>query len=548
MKARTPSKKVDVCVIGSGPAGALTAYKLSELGYDVVILEAGERFDFDERLERMERSIRAAHGPEEVWDMGGDRDKYSSSGDQFYPINRKRVKGVGGTSLHWGGNVWRMHPADFELQTRHGMASDWPIGYRDLKPYYREAEREMGVSGARDDPYAPPRDSDFPMPPFPESYSDRLLAQACASIGIESHPVPRAQNVEPYRGQSQCVGYGTCAPVCPSGAKYSADVHVAKAEDAGALVIDQAPVQRLHHDDSGDTITSAEYAVPSGETHHQEARAFVVACGGIETPRLLLLSQSDQYPDGLANSSGLVGHYFMEHPGGTIVGQIDQPTGQHRIGFRTRGSQAFYGHDSDNSGSINLTFLNTAGPTAAGYALRGGDSQPREDLLDPFYGDQWGDELLETIREVTGGQIGVSILTEQLPEYRNRVTLNTSQTDNRGNPVPDISWSLGSHVRNALRSANDIGSQILDQLGATNIHGVNVDNPYGPAHHMGTTRMGKDPTQSVVNPRLQTHDHNNLFIASSSVYVTGGAVNPTLTIAALALKTAEHLDNELRQS
>lgn len=169
---RRPSERVDVCVIGAGPAGSLVANRLANRGYEVVVLEAGERFDFDDRLDRMERSIRPAHDPLSVWDMGGTRDAYASTGERFYPLNRARVKGVGGSTLHWQGMVMRLHEADFEVQSRYGVGSDWPISYDDLQPYYAEAERALGIAGATDNPFAPPREEPYPMPAFPPSYSD----------------------------------------------------------------------------------------------------------------------------------------------------------------------------------------------------------------------------------------------------------------------------------------------------------------------------------------------------------------------------------------
>ena len=144
---RTPSERVDVCVIGGGVAGALVAHELGASGYDTVMLEAGERFDRDDRFERMETALRPGHSDLEVWNVGGDRDAFTSSGERFYPLNEKRVKGVGGTTLHWGGYTPRLHEKDFEMASRYGLAEDWPISYEDLRPYYRRAERALGVAG-----------------------------------------------------------------------------------------------------------------------------------------------------------------------------------------------------------------------------------------------------------------------------------------------------------------------------------------------------------------------------------------------------------------
>ncbi|NHN49729.1 GMC family oxidoreductase [Halostella sp. JP-L12] len=527
---RTPSERVDVCVVGAGPAGALVAHRLAAGGHDVVVLEAGERFDPADRLERMERSIRPGHDHLDVWDMGGERDAYSNAGDRFYPLNSARVKGVGGSTNHWQGMVMRLHEGDFELESRTGVGADWPIDYEDLRPYYADAEAELGVAGADDNPFAPPREEPFPMPAFRPSYSDSLFAEACEELGVAMHSVPNARNSEPYDGRGECVGFGTCKPVCPSGAKYSADVHVRKAESEGARVIDRAPVQRLVHDADGERVEAAVYATPDGREHRQEARQFVLAAGGVETPRLLLLSASEQYPDGLANSSGLVGRYFMDHLFAGMGGTIDEPTRQNHVGFITSESHQFYDDADAEVGSFKLEFLNYAGPSPVETALSS---------------DEWGDALLDDLRGAYGNHVAMGALAGQLPREENRITLDPSTTDDHGNPVPQIHWSLDERTKRTLERANEIQREILTELGVDIQWSVGPENT-GPAfHHMGTTRMGTDPAASVVNPRLRTHDLANLWVPSSSAFVTGGALNPTLTIAALALKAADHVDAEL---
>jgi len=542
---RTPSSRVDVCIVGAGPAGALVADRLASDGHDVVVLEAGPRFDDADRAERMERAIRPPYDRRDVWQMGGERDAYSSSGDRDYPLNFARVKGVGGSTLHWQGMVMRLHESDFAGATEpNGPA--WPLEYDDVADYYAAAEDAMGVAGASDDPFAPPRDEPFPMPAFPPSYSDSLFAEACEELGVAMHSVPNARNSETRDGRSACVGYGTCQPVCPSGAKYSADVTIASAESAGAEVRDRCPVQRLQTDDRGERVEFVEYATPNGTTHEQEARHVVLAAGGIETPRLLLLSQSPAHPDGLANSSGAVGRYFMEHCFAGAGGTLDRRTRQNHVGFMTSESHQFYDNpgqalrtrdddvvvpETDAAlGPIKLEFLNYAGPSPVELAL---DS------------DTWGDELLSDLRRAYGHSIAMGGLVGQPPRAENRVTLDPSTTDEHGNPVPDVQWSIGERTRRTIERANAIQHAILDELGVDRTWTVGPADT-GPAyHHMGTTRMGTDPSESVVSPRLRTHDVANLWVASSSVFPTSGAMNPTLTIAALALKAADHVAAEL---
>ncbi|MCU4800611.1 GMC family oxidoreductase [Halobacteria archaeon HArc-gm2] len=522
---RTPSDRVDVCIVGAGPSGALIAAELSAAGHDVVVLDAGPRFDPADRENEMENHLRPGN-PEPLWGMGGKRDAYSATGDHHYPLNAARVKGIGGSTLHWQGMVMRLHEQDFELDSSVGLGADWPISYDDLRPYYAAAEEAFSVAGASDNPFSPPREQPHPLPAFPPSYSDSLFAEACESLGITTHSVPNARNSEATDEAGACVGYGTCKPVCPSGAKYDATRHVNVAEANGARIVDRAPVQRLEHDASGERVTAAVYATPDGEEHRQEAREFVLAAGGVETPRLLLLSESEQYPDGLANSSGLVGRYFMDHLFAGVGGQLDERTRQKHVGFITSESHQFYDRPDDSRTAIKLEFLNYAGPAPADVAMTA---------------DSFGDDLLDDIWSAYGNHAAMGALVEQLPRKENRVRLDHSRTDDHGNPVPDVVWRLDDRTRATIRRANEIQRSVLEELGAEITWTVGPDDT-GPAfHHMGTTRMGTDPSESVVDSQLRTHDLANLTVAGSSVFVTGGAMNPTLTIAALSLKAADHL-------
>ena len=519
---RSPVPDADVCVVGAGPAGALVADRLAA-DHEVVVLDAGPRFDPADRLERQERAIRPAYDRPDVWDVGGERDAHSNAGEWLYPLNHARVKGVGGSTLHWQGMVMRLHEDDFNSGTARGVGADWPIDYADLRPYYAEAERELGVAGAADNPYAPPREEPHPNPAFEPSYSDSLFAAACESLGIDMHSVPNARNSEPYDGRSPCVGYGTCQPVCPSGAKYDATVHVERAEQKGATVIDRAPVGRLEHD-GDDRVTAAVYTTPEGTEHRQGADAFVVACGGVETPRLLLLSASDRYPGGLANGSGHVGEFFMDHLFAGAGGTLGEPTRQNHVGFYTSSCDGFYDEADAERAPFKLEFFNYAGPSPVGMALSG---------------DDWGDDLLARVREGYGNHVAVGALVEQLPDADNRIGLDPDRTDDRGNPVPEIDWSVDDRALRTIERANEVQTEILEELGA-DVEWVAGPDATGPAyHHMGTTRMSDDPDGGVVDADCRTHDLENCWIASSSVFPTAGAMNPTLTIAALALRVGD---------
>jgi choline dehydrogenase-like flavoprotein len=516
--SREASGRVDLLVIGAGPAGSLVARETAVAGHDVVVLDAGPRFE-DGRTDRMEAHLRPDRGP--VWPRDPERDAYTTDG-RHYPLSASRVKGVGGSTLAWHGMAPRLRRRDFELNSRHGVGVDWPLSYVDLRPWYARAERALGVAGAADAPDGPPREEPYPMPPFPPSASDRILAEGAEQVGIATYTAPNARNSERSEDAPACAGYGTCRPVCPSGAKYTAERTVTEAEAAGARVVDRAPVRRLHHD--GDQVTGARYTTPTGE-HVQEARHIVLAAGGVENARLLLLSRSDAFPDGLANSSGAVGRYFTDHLFAGVGGQVDHQTRQHHVGFHTTESSALY-DEVDPVVGIKLEFLNNAGPTPVGVALSDGS---------------WGDELRDRVAAAYGGHLAVGALVEQLPDPDNRVRLDPEQTDDNGDPVPRVEWSLDDRTRRGIERANDVQRAILEAVGAEVTWTVDSETTGPAAHQMGTTRMGTDPTESVVDPDCRSHDMRNLWVAGSSVFPTGGAMNPTLTIAALSLRLGGHL-------
>jgi choline dehydrogenase-like flavoprotein len=539
---RTPVDGADVCVVGSGPAGAHVAHSLAERGHDVVILEAGERFDMEHRVDRMKRQIRPQHGVDEIWDMGGDRDAYTSSGEQDIPLNQRRVKGVGGTSLHWGSVTPRLREKDFEMQSRHGVAVDWPISYEDLQPYYAETEQEIGVRGPNQAPHQPPRETDYPMDAMEPSFTDQLLAGAGDEIGVDVQSAPMAINDGTY-DRNQCQGYGTCEHVCPSGAKYTAEIHVDKADGQGATIIDQVPVQRFEHGPDGEEVTAAVYKTPDGTTHRQQADIFVAAAGAYETPRLLLLSGSDQYPDGLANSSGTVGRYLLDHPNGAVFGYLpEQET--HQGDYGPVASSVIYqyyeGEELSDRGAINIMLLNVAGPSPATAALES---------------SAIGDDLLGEVDGRYGNTTGLIMNVEMLPDADNRITLDESKTDDHGNPVPDVSLSAGEYALNATEKGLQVGRDLINELGGNVIYDDGTltlaadeqgDDIKGGYHPLGGTRMGTDPETSVVDENCKAHDLSNLYIASGGVFPTAGAANPTLTIMALARRCGEHIhQNEL---
>lgn len=512
----------DVCIIGAGLAGGILAYELGRKGVKVIVLEAGPRHNPEDKYEYMKKHLRG----ERPWAPDiPERDVYTNAGELAYPLHRFRVKGVGGTTLHWSAVSLRLQEADFRMKSLYGLAEDWPLSYEELEPYYGKAEDALGVAGIADNPFASYRSSDYPLPPFPYSYANQIIKQGCDKLGIQMHHVPYARNSIPSRGRPNCHAFGTCIPVCPIEAQYNAEMHIRLAEKTGNVTIfPRANAVRMNAALTG-LIESVTYAGLDKSEQEQRARLFVVAAHAVESARLLLLSRSQQFPYGLANNSGLVGKYFMEHPYAVVSGKLKQNLFPYRIGFHTAETHQFVAPKRrDIVGAFKLDF-------------EGGGPRPHEIALESGH---WGADLRAEIRETFGCYAQIGILLEQLPSEKNTVTLDANVSDYFGNPVPCLTYSLGEYDNSALKGARKKAEEILDALAATQMV-TDRENVGFCGHHIGTCRMGDNRETSVVNRDLRAHDVRNLFIVGSSVFVTGAAVNPSLTIAALAIRAADHI-------
>jgi choline dehydrogenase-like flavoprotein len=516
----------DVCIVGAGAAGGILALELAQRGVRVIVLESGPRHDFARRREYVRQHLRHQN----PWRTPlRELDRHTVGGPRPYRLEGKRARGIGGSTLHWEGYALRFHASDFRLRSLHGIAEDWPLSYGDLEPYYGLAERALGVAGANDEPWASARSSPFPLAPFPFSSSDGLFAPACRSLGVGFHHLPQARNSQAYAGRPQCRACGTCA-VCPTGAKASTDLtHIPAAEATGnARVLTEATVLRLERDRSGE-VGAAVYAKPDRVEQRLTARVFILAGGAVENARLLLLSASREFPTGLANRSGLVGKLFMSHPSIDVIGRAREKVYPYRIGFSTAMSRQFaIERDRAAHGAFLLEFLNSAGPTPEEIALASAKS---------------GEVLRKHVREQFGHWLGIRVYCEQLPDRGNAVALAPNLRDYFGSLAPHIHYRVGAYEQKALDEAKAVASRILTALGLSPIRATGLTYP---GHQIGTHRMGIDPRTSVVDVNLKCHDLPNLYLVGSGCFVTASASPPTLTIAALAIRTAEHIAARLR--
>ncbi len=516
----------EVCIVGAGAAGGIMAFELGRLGVKVVVLEAGPRHEFAQRWQYVRGYLRR----ENPWRSRLEgQDRHTVGGTVRYDLDDRRARGVGGSTLYWEGYTLRFHESDLRLRSLHGIADDWPIAYDDLEPYYARADSALGVAGVADDPWASPRSTPFPLPAFPFSYSDGLFAGACRSVGIALHCLPQARNSIAYGGRSKCQACGTCH-VCPTGAKASIDLtHAAAAERTGNVrILSDATVLRLEADRSGD-VSAAIYAHSDRVEQRLAARIFVLAGGAVENVRLLLLSASARFPDGLANRSGHVGKRFMCHAFMDVTGRAREKVHPYRIGFSTAMSRQFaVGEERAVRGAFFLEFLNSAGPKPDQIAVASRLT---------------GDALRRHVQEEFGRTLGIRIYCEHLPDPANSISLNSRVSDFFGNPVPHITYNVGRYERDGLEEGRQVAERILRLLGATDIRRTGLAPA---AHQIGTHRMGADPRTSVVDTNLRAHDVPNLYLVGSGCFVTASASPPTLTIAALAIRAAEHIAAQLR--
>lgn len=513
-------------MIGAGLAGGLVAYELARRGISVVVLEAGPRYDPRDRPAALARLMEAGERP---WKLEADRDGFTNAGPVAYPLNDFRVKGVGGTTLHWTAYAVRLHETDFRMRELYGIGDDWPIRYADLEPWYGLAEESLGVAGVGDNPFASARSKPYPLPPFPPSYADRVLTRGCTALDIRVHGAPFARNSVAYQGRPICEAYGVCAShnICPIHAQYTAEVHLDLAVQSGRVTVrPDAPVLRINTD-AGGRVRSVLYAGSGGAIVEQRARHFVLAAHAVESARLLLLSETTRFPHGLANGSGMVGRNFMEHPFWYATGRIRENVAPYRIGFHTTETHQFCSPEGRaDEGAHRIAFLNQVGPKPATLALESG---------------LWGDALAKEVRENFGHQVGMHAFVEQLPDARNTVTLDPRMRDRFGNAVPRLTYDIRNYERDAGRRARQTMRRILEASGAHEIDLHEGEPQRFCGHQIGTCRMGRDPARSVVNADLRAHDVDNLSIVGSGAFVTAGPLNPSLTIAALAIRLGRTL-------
>ena len=506
-----------VVVIGSGAGGGTLSNELAQKGIKVVCLEAGGRYEIED-FENDE------------WGMFSKiswLDKRTTSGTwriakDFPTLPAWIVKAVGGTTVHWAGASLRFQEHEFKARTHYGDVKganllDWPISLAELEPYYARAEDKMGVTGTNG------------IPRLPGNNNFKVLAAGAQKVGYkEFHTGNMAINSQPRDGRGSCQQIGFCFQGCKSGAKWSTlYTEIPKGEETGNLEVrPNSQVLKIEHDASG-KVTGVVYADKTGAMQRQKARAVAVAGNSIESPRLLLNSASNQFPNGLANSSGQVGRNYMRHMTGSVYAIFDKPVHAYRgttmAGIvrdesRLDPSRGFVGGYEMETISLGLPFM-------AAFLAPGA----------------WGREFTSALDRYDH-MAGMWLVGEDMPQEGNRITLHPTDKDQFGLPIPNVNFDDHPNDVAMREHAFKQGAAIYQAVGADTTLRT---PPYPSTHNLGTNRMSENPRDGVVNKHGQTHDIKNLFVSDGSQFTTGGSENPTLTIVSLAIRQADFISGAM---
>ncbi len=532
---------VDFAIIGSGSAGGILAKELSTAGFDVVVFEQGpyrKAADFThDELSVLFRAELHGGGPEVNGQTFRTHENETAVSGMLAPARYAQT--VGGSSVHFTANFWRLRPIDFKERSLLGTIAgtnfaDWPIGYDELEPYYTKVDWEIGVSGAPG-PFDAPRSKPFPMPPLPIKSSGVLLEKAAKALGLNAQPEPHAILSQAFNGRAPCMNCGYCMYYgCEVSAKSSTlAAMIPLAEASGHCEIRaESAVFRIETDKHG-RASEVLYYDPDGNERAQKARVVIVSANGAETSRLLLMSTSDKHPNGLANSSGFVGRNLMYNAHAAVNGIFEHPLNDYKGVQVSRIIHDFYDADEGRGfyggGGIDARPLWSATPIF--QVLEG---------MPPDV-PRWGTKFKEAMAHNFTRQMSIVGSTTSLALDSNNVTLDPNNTDKWGRPSIRVTYRDHEDDLSTARFLQDRSMELFDAAGATKVWRRPIHPTDGGEHLLGTCRMGDDRATSVVDKYHRSHDIPNLFICDGSSMVTSGRGQPTMTIMALAFRAAEHI-------
>jgi len=539
------SETVDFVVVGSGAAGGVMARELSQAGFTVLVLEQGPRlgpgdFEHDELKYAYLSGITndPKVSPQTFRDDPGKSAEQPRMGNSLV-----YARIVGGSSAHYTANFWRFHENDFNERSLLGGIpgtgfADWPISYQELEPYYTKVEWEVGVSGlAYASPFDPPRTKDYPMPPLPVKSSGVLMERGARKLGLHPFPAPMAILSQPYRGRPGCahcgfcIGFG-CEVMAKSSTLYTM---IPEAEATGRCEIrPHSYVFNVALDKRGRT-TGVLYFDRDKHERFQKARAVVLSANGAETSRLLLNSASDRFPQGLANSSGLVGKHLMFNLGSQVYAQFEHELNEYKSVQVTRILHDFYDADPKRGfyggGGIDARM----GSQPLGWALASGGELPG-----------WGAEYKARLEGFSRSMVTAGHCTS-LAQESNSVSIDPTLKDAWGIPAIRVTYKDHPDDLAMAEFLQDRSLEIMQAAGAQKTWRAAQRVARGGVHLLGTCRMGNDPKSSVVDKYHRAHDVRNLFVCDGSSFVTSGRGQPTMTIQALAFRAADHIGQSAKR-
>jgi len=536
-----------VIVIGSGASGGMAAWNLTRQGVDVVMLDAGDRFDRAEfwthvtPWEARERRARGERPPRFFLDV--EEQPYETPPER--PFELTRVWGVGGKTNVWGRVSLRYAQLDFKSADRDGWEIPWPISYDDIAPYYDRVEELIGVCGGDDDSDSLPGSRFLQPPPAPRC-GERLLARAAESLGMPVVAGRRANMTRPTRGFPPCHYCGKCGDGCDSASFFnSADHLIPFALETGRLELrTNAVAARILTDDRGLASGVQYFDRHSGEEHVVHGRTVVVGASCVDSTRLLLNSRSDRHPGGLGNGSDVIGRYLCEQIRFHVRGWLPQLYGTPTRNDRGIGGAHIYmprfnhrdPHRRDYLRGFGMQFwytgCNPDGAATGSHTIPG-----------------FGASLKREIKRRHPAWFEVHPYGEVLPYAHNRITVDESKTDRYGVPLARIDYRIGENERKMAEHMADSAEELVKAAG-----GELVDYRRGELaaagsaiHEHGTCRMGDDPKRSALDAFNRMHEVKNVRVVDGSAFATASEKNPTLTILALSWRATDHLVEELRR-